>query len=195
AAYDFYDKFLYNEEKQKVYIRRGFPLAKMISSTDWEAMGSELVNENKSGLHGVDLITTEVKSAVYGEGFKFDMHCHSAEEKIKNASKVKYLFFSYSLDCRDVEVRIGEGELFKDYFDKWLLQYMKYKEIYPTKRFQRSIGFNVVKKRCNMVMEIKNRQLVFPINIDLQSQRNMLWIQLDHSPATPQNSTLLQEHS
>ena len=164
AAYTFFRNHIYNEDKQQVYLRRGFPLARMIPPHDWECLGAELINENKNGHYGQDLKTCDVKSAVYGQAFGWDFHYVSAIDKINQALELNYIFVTYSLNLKDIEVRVGTGEQFRDFFDKWRNQYADYSKKYPTKRFQRSIPFKAVKERGEIILNIEALTITHPSN-------------------------------
>ncbi len=160
-AYDFYQKHIYNVEKQALLRKYNFPLAGSVSFTDWELFAAIFTGEKKQGQSGADLSKYEVKSAIMGNGFEYQYHLHSGLEKLNDDKSVDHLFVSYSRDYQNAEIRLVKGDELAGTFEKWLPGLKKnYSGESPRQRYRKSVGSAKASKMGEVVMSIKSGKLI-----------------------------------
>ena len=93
-AYQFYKKYIFNKEKQKLLEMHGFSIPGSVSSSDWELFAAILVGRKAAAGYGADLEGLEIKSAQMGSSFEYQYHKHTGLEKLKDDMKVNHLFIS-----------------------------------------------------------------------------------------------------
>lgn len=132
--------------------------------SDWEVFASMLVDDLGQKLAaGVDLTNYEVKSAKKGGGYEYQYHKNSGREKLLKDAKVGHLFFEYSGNLREVDLRYIHGsDLTEQYFGKWLEEFPKTPDDYKGERFRRSIPNGVVRKTGKLLMSLKDGEVAYP---------------------------------
>ncbi len=160
-AHEFYKKFIYNDEKQTLLKKHNLPVAGSVPSCDWELFGAILTGDAHKERYGSDLLNHEIKSSVYGASFEYQYHLHGGKKKILDDMKVNHIFFSYSPDYRNVEVRAMKGAALKKKFKAWVpgLE-ANYKGPNRKQRYRRSISFGIVKKEGKLIMKLEQGELV-----------------------------------
>src|SRR5690349_14831268 len=103
----FFHSYMYGplQGRLRLYAARSIPPAVALPA-DWEVFASMLVNDlgRKFG-PGVDLANFEVKSAKRGSSFEYQYHKNTGLEKLAKDKKVGHLFFSYTDNLREVDLR------------------------------------------------------------------------------------------
>ena len=97
-AYDYYKKFVRNEERFQLLEKHNFKLAGCVPSVDWELFGSILTGDQGKDGYGSDLGKHEVKSAVEHASFEYQYHLNAGEHKLNEDMVVDHIFNSYSPD-------------------------------------------------------------------------------------------------
>jgi len=160
-AYDFYQKFIYNEEHQKLLHTHKLHVAGSIPSVDWELFGAILTGDKGKKGYGSDLKRHEIKSAVEGASFEYQYHLRGGQKKLTEDMGVRHLFLSYSPNYKNLSVRILVGEKLKDTFSSWLPKLVEnYSGPNRKQRYRKNVSFGFVKKNGTVVMEIKDGKLV-----------------------------------
>lgn len=160
-AYDFYKKFIYNEEKQVLLTKHNFRIAGSVPSVDWELFGAILTGDDGKGGYGSDLLHHEIKSSVGVSSFEYQYHLHGGEQKLLDDAIVNHLFISYSPDYKNIEVRLVQGSFLKSKFQSWLSALRKnYRGNNPRQRYRRSIPYGTVKKEGKLMMKVELGELV-----------------------------------
>lgn len=160
-AYNFYQKFIHNEELQKLLHSYELHVAGSVPSVNWELFGAILTGDKGRKGYGSDLKKHEIKSALSNASFEYQYHLRGGQKKLIEDMEVKHLFISYSPDYKDVVVRILPGEALKEKFIAWLPKLVEnYEGLKPKQRFRRSIAFGLVKKSGVSIMQIKGGKLV-----------------------------------
>ncbi|MEC4818257.1 MAG: hypothetical protein SAK29_34040 [Scytonema sp. PMC 1069.18] len=104
-AYEFYRKFIYNEELINLLREYNIRIPGSISPQLWELFGAILTGDKGTGTYGADLSNYEVKSSIDGNSFEYQYHLRTGRDKLLKDMTVDHLFVSYSRDYRNVTVR------------------------------------------------------------------------------------------
>lgn len=161
AAFDFYKKFIFNEEKRTLLGKHNLHVTGSVPSRDWELFGAILTGDDGKQGYGSDLQHHEIKSSVLGASFEYQYHLHAGKQKLLEDSKVDHIFISYSPDYKDVEVRIMRGSELKAKFKSWMPGLIKnYEGPNHRQRYRKNIAFGVVKKEGQLIMKIARGELV-----------------------------------
>jgi len=160
-AHAYYKKFIYNEEKQRLFKKHNLPIPGSVPSCDWELFGAILTGDDHKERYGSDLQNHEIKSSIYGASFEYQYHLNGGKKKLLDDMKVDHVFFSYSPDYRNVEVRVVKGAVLKSKFKSWMpgLE-ANYKGPNRKQRYRRSIPFGTVKKEGVLIMKLEQGELV-----------------------------------
>lgn len=158
----FFHAYMYGplQGKLRLYQVRQIPPGSVAMSSDWEVFASMLVNDlgRKLGA-GIDLANHEVKSAKRGGGYEYQYHKHGGREKLTKDMQVGHLFFDYGDNLREVDLRYAHGSAMKEqFFQRWLDEFP---EPYQ-QRYRKSIPYGWVKERGELLMTIKDGEVVFP---------------------------------
>ncbi len=157
----FFHAYMYGplQGKLRLYGARGIPAGSVAMSSDWEVFASMLVNDlgRKFG-PGVDLVNHEVKSAKRGGSYEYQYHKHSGKEKLVRDVEVGHLFFDYTGDLREVDLRYLHGSELKQFFGTWLTDYP---DPYP-QRYRKNIPYGFVKKQGKLLMTLRDGEVVYP---------------------------------
>jgi hypothetical protein len=160
-AYEFYKKFIYNEERQQLLKDYQLHVAGSVPSVDWELFGAILTGDKGKVGYGSDLSKHEIKSAILGASFEYQYHLRGGQKKLMEDMGVKHLFISYSRDYKNVEVRIIVGEKLKETFSGWLPNLLKnYSGPNRKQRYRKNISLGFVKENGILIMEIKEGKLI-----------------------------------
>ena len=160
GAFDFYNRYIYNEEHQKLLAEHGFSTAGSIAPVNWELFASILTGDNGKSGYGSDLDNFEVKSAVEGGGFEYQYHLHGGKTKLKDDMVVNHVFVSYSRDYRNITVRLIKGDLLKPKFESWLPGLIEnYEGKNRKQRYRKSISYGYVKKNGVVVLSASGGKL------------------------------------
>ena len=159
----FFHAYMYGplQGKLRLYKARGVHVEKGVTmSADWEVFASMLVRDVGSKLgKGIDLAGHEVKSALGGGSFEYQYHKNSGLAKLRNDMRVGHLFFSHWDYLKRVEVRYVHGkQAKKEFFGVWL---KKFPTPYP-QRYRKQIPFGWVKRHGQLILELKDGEVVFP---------------------------------
>ncbi len=160
-AYEFYKKFIYNEEKQTLLAKHRLHVSGSVPSIDWELFGAILTGDKGKAGYGSDLEDHEIKSSLDKCSFEYQYHLNGGKNKLREDMRVNHVFISYSPDYRSIEVRyIGEGKL-KSTFGAWLPGLEKnYSGDLPRQRYRKSISYGIVKREGKLIMKVENGDLV-----------------------------------
>jgi hypothetical protein len=158
----FFHAYMYGplQGKLRLYGARAIPQGSVAMSSDWEVFASMLVNDmgRKFGA-GIDLTNYEVKSAKRPGGYEYQYHKLAGREKLVKDMEVGHLFFDWADNLREVDLRYAHGAAMKEqFFDKWLLEFP---EPYQ-QRYRNSVSYGWVKKNGELLMTIKDGEVVFP---------------------------------
>ncbi|WP_169267303.1 MULTISPECIES: hypothetical protein [Brasilonema] len=163
-AYDFYRKFIYNEELISLLREYNIRIPGSISPQLWELFGAILTGDTGTGSYGADLSNYEVKSSIDGNAFEYQYHLRTGRGKLLKDMTVDHLFVSYSRDYRNVTVRQLGGDFLSEIFRSWL---PGLEERYGTqeflRRYRKNISNSTVKVHGRVVMSIKDGMLTFPM--------------------------------
>jgi hypothetical protein len=157
AAYEFYKKFIYNREKEKLFKEYNFPTNGTVPPVDWEVFCAILFSANKKE-GGCDLDGYEIKSAKEGNSFEYQYHKKSGLEKIREEFLVKHIYISYNNRYKDVVVRAMPGEDLKEKLGVWE---GTIEENYQNgkQRCRKSLTYKFVCERSEIIMEIQGGSL------------------------------------
>ncbi|MEK7133790.1 MAG: hypothetical protein AAB804_01830 [Patescibacteria group bacterium] len=159
-AYNFYKKFIYNEEKQSLFKQHNLPIAGSIPSIDWELFGAILTGDDHKTRYGSDLEHHEIKSSVGVSSFEYQYHLHGGIQKLADDMKVDHIFISYSPDYKNIEVRMIEGAALKEKFESWLPGLKaNYEGANRKQRYRRSIAYGIVKRIGKTIMKVEGGEL------------------------------------
>lgn len=165
----FFHAYMYGpiQGKLRIYGARKVSWKAVAMPSDWEVFGSMLVDDLGQKLAaGVDLTNYEVKSAKRTAkrkgGYEYQYHKISGRGKLIEDAKVGHLFFEYSENLREVDLRYMHGSDLSFYFEKWLEEFPVSPEDYEGDRFRRQIPYGVVKKKGKLLMALKDGEVVFP---------------------------------
>ena len=160
-AYDFYNKFIHNEEHQALLSKHGFSTAGSIAPVNWEVFASILTGDMGKQGYGADLDHFEVKSSVNRNSFEYQYHLNGGKTKLKDDMEVNHIFISYSRDYKDIEVRLVEGRVLKPIFESWMEGLVKnYEGPNRRQRYRKSIAFGLVASNGVTVLKTLNGKLV-----------------------------------
>lgn len=160
-AYDFYRRFIYNEELQVLLREHHIHVAGSVPSGHWELFGAILTGDDGKVGYGSDLEHHEVKSAQGRGGFEYQYHLHGGKRKLLDDMVVDHLFISYSPDYRDIDVRVMKGVALKKRFDGWMPGLIaNYDGPNPKQRYRRSVSFGVVAKNGDLILQVRQGELV-----------------------------------
>lgn len=160
-AYDFYRKFIYNKELQAILAQHNFHSAGSVPSKIWEVFAAILTGDEGKEGYGADLEHHEVKSAKDGGSFEYQYHLKAGKIKLEEDMTVNHIFISYSVDYKDVEVRLVEGEKLKETFESWLPGLIKnYGGSNPRQRYRKSVSYGFVKANGVLILKTSNGNLV-----------------------------------
>ena len=159
-AYQFYKKFIFNDEKLKLFEMHGFEKIGSVPPIDWELFASILINEGASKGHGADLINFEVKSAKIGSSFEYQYHKFTGLKKLQEDMKVNHLFISYSESYEEVIVRILIPSQVEKVFKAWKGELKKnYEDGSDKQRFRKSVSFGFVRDNAEVIFYIEKGKL------------------------------------
>lgn len=160
-AYDFYRKFIFNEEHQAILTEHGFHVAGSISSINWEAFASILTGDRGKAGYGSDLDNFEVKSSVDKSSFEYQYHLNGGKVKLHDDMEVSHIFVSYSSDYKNIEVRVVEGKILKPTFESWLPGLIaNYEGSNRKQRYRKSISYGFVVANGSVVLKTLDGKLV-----------------------------------
>jgi hypothetical protein len=160
-AHNFYKKFIYNEEKQALLKKHGLRVSGSVPSVDWELFGAILTGDDAKMGYGADLEHHEIKSAGDKGSFEYQYHLKGGVSKLIDDMKVRHVFISYSPDYKDLKVRIVDGSALKEKFKGWMPKLKaNYKGPNRLQRFRRSISYGTVLRLGEVIMEIRQSEIV-----------------------------------
>lgn len=155
-AYDFYRKFVYNEELQALLHKHKRHVAGSVPSIYWELFGAILTGDKGKDGYGSDLEHYEIKSSVEGASFEYQYHLHGGKQKLVEDTQVDHVFFSYSPDYKNVDVRLVKGEALKTKFDSWMPGLVKnYNGKNRKQRYRKSISFGTVREKGELILQVR----------------------------------------
>jgi len=160
-AFEYYDKHINRQERFKLLLIHKLRVPGSIHSIDWELFGSILTGDIGKYGYGSDLTNHEVKSAKEGSAFEYQYHLNTGEIKLRDDKSVEHIFISYSPDYKNVVVRKVAGYELADIFASWEEGLRaNYTGSTRKQRFRRSISYQTIVKKGEIVMQIKNCQLI-----------------------------------
>jgi hypothetical protein len=160
-AFEFYRKFIYNEEHQATLKEHGFHVAGSVASVNWEVFASILTDDKGKEGYGSDLTQHEVKSSVDGASFEYQYHLNAGKVKLHEDMEVNHIFISYSPDYKDIEVRLVEGHKLKETFEKWMPGLIEnYEGPTPKQRYRKSVSYGFVKSNGVLILKTQDGNLV-----------------------------------
>lgn len=160
AAYDFYRKFIYNEELQSLLREHNRHVAGSVPPIYWELFGAILTGDKGKVGYGSDLEHHEVKSSIDGASFEYQYHLHGGKQKLLEDSQVDHVFISYSPDYKDIDVRLVKGEKLKEKFDGWMPGLVSnYNGKNRKQRYRKSISFGIVKAKGDIILQVRDGAL------------------------------------
>lgn len=155
-AYDFYRKFIHNEELQTLLKKHKRHVAGSVPSIYWELFGAILTGDKGKDGYGSDLEHYEIKSSVEGASFEYQYHLHGGKQKLIEDTQVDHIFFSYSPDYKDVDVRLVKGDELRPKFDSWMPGLVKnYNGKNRKQRYRKSISFGMVKAKGKLILQVR----------------------------------------
>jgi hypothetical protein len=165
-AFNFYKKFIYNEEKLALLRLHNLPIAGSVPPVEWELFGAIMTRDVHKNRYGSDLEGHEIKSSIATGSFEYQYHLRGGRQKLNDDMVVDHVFISYSPDYKDIEVRLMKGAQLKEKFKSWLPALKKnYKGPNRRQRFRRSIARGLVKKNGRLIMKIEKGELVKLVNV------------------------------
>lgn len=160
-AYEFYRKFIYNEEQQRLLLEHQLHVAGSVPSVIWELFGAILTGDKGKKGYGSDLSEHEIKSAISGSSFEYQYHFHGGKKKLEDDMCVNHIFINYSRDYKQVDVRFIEGGMLKEIFSSWMPKLLEnYTGPNRKQRYRKNIPFGFVKKNGVLLMEVKDGELL-----------------------------------
>lgn len=115
----FFHAYMYGplQGKLRLYGARKIPAGPIAMSSDWEVFASMLVNDlgRKFGA-GIDLANYEVKSAKRGGSYEYQYHKFRGRDDLTRHREVGHLFFEYSNNLNEVDLRYLHGTQLVDFF-------------------------------------------------------------------------------
>jgi hypothetical protein len=162
----FFHAYMYGplQGKLRIYGARKISAGAVATPRDWEVFASMIVNDVGQKLAaGIDLTNYEVKSAKRKAGYEYQYHKFSGREKLIKNAEVGHLFFEYSDDLGEVNLRYMHGsQLAASYFDKWLSKFPEKPEDYQGERWRKQIPFGTVVKNGKLLMRLVDGEVDFP---------------------------------
>jgi hypothetical protein len=157
----FFHAYMYGplQGKLRLYGARNIPAGPIAMSSDWEVFASMLVNDlgRKFGA-GIDLTNYEVKSAKRGGSYEYQYHKIRGREDLVRHRQVGHLFFEYSDNLQEVDLRYLHGSQLAEFFKQWL-------DEFPTpyqQRYRKSVPYGYVKENGTLLMSLKDGEVSFP---------------------------------
>ena len=162
-AYAFYKKFIldYANDKTDIYERYGFNLQGSVGSKDWEVFAAILLGDKAKPGDGADLMNHEVKSALLGNSFEYQYHKNRGLEKLEEDKAVDHVFVARSSTYADVSVWFLERNHLIPIFDNWLPELSQNYLGGTRQHFRRSISYTFVTTHGELLLEIRDGQLVY----------------------------------
>jgi hypothetical protein len=161
-AYEFYRKYIYNEELIGLLREYNIRIPGSISPQLWELFGAILTDDRGTGSYGADLNNYEVKSSIDNNSFEYQYHLRTGRSKLLK-DIIDHLYVSYSRDYRTVIVRKLTGDFLREIFQSWL---PGLEERYGTqesnRRYRKNISYSTVKAHGQIVMSVQDGILTFP---------------------------------
>jgi hypothetical protein len=162
-AYEFYIKFIYNQELISLLREYNIRIPGSISPQIWELFGAILTADIGTGSYGADLCNYEVKSSIDGNSFEYQYHLKTGRYKLLKDITVDHLFLSYSRDYRNVVVRQMRGDFLTEIFQSWLPGLEeRYSSQESNRRYRKNISYITVQTHGQVVMRIHDGTLVSP---------------------------------
>ena len=118
---------------------------------------------------GIDLANHEVKSAKRGSSYEYQYHKNTGRDKLVRDGEVGHLFFDYSDNLSEVDLRYLHGSKLTQFFQKWL-------DEWPDpylQRYRKNIPYGFVKNNGILLMTLKNGEVVFPALAITQEPRSV----------------------
>ena len=160
-AFNFYKKFIYNEELQTLLHKHKRHIAGSVPSVYWELFGAILTGDKGKDGYGSDLEHHEVKSAGNDGSFEYQYHFHTGQKKLVEDANVDHVFVSYSSDYKDIDVRLVKGVDLKIKFESWMPGLKKnYKGKTRKQRYRKSISLGTVKRLGKTIVKVRQGELV-----------------------------------
>ncbi len=109
---------------------------------------------------GTDLMNHEVKSASVGNSFEYQYHKNNGLEKLEADKTVDHIFIARSKTYSDVSVWVVDCNKLTDTFDSWLPELKQNYLGGARQRFRRSVTYSFVMRHGELLLEIRDGQLV-----------------------------------
>ncbi|MBW4612862.1 MAG: hypothetical protein KME21_06185 [Desmonostoc vinosum HA7617-LM4] len=162
-AYDFYKKYIYNQELISLLREYNIRIPGSISPQLWELFGAILTGDRGTGSYGADLNNYEIKSSLDTNSFEYQYHLKTGQGKLLKDMIVDHVFVSYSRDYRNITVRQLPGDFLLEIFQSWLPGLEeRYSNQESNRRYRKSISYSTVKTHGQVVMNIQDGILIFP---------------------------------
>ncbi len=161
AAFAYYAEHIHRQTRFDLLEEHHFAIAGSIPSIDWELFGAILTGDDRKTGYGSDLKDHEVKSAVEGSSFEYQYHRHGGLAKLDEDKAVDHVFVSYARNYKRVTVRLVDRAQLSPIFESWrdgLI--LNYQGTAPRQRYRKSIPYGTVTQKGEVVLLIKNSQLV-----------------------------------
>ncbi|MGZ0656006.1 hypothetical protein ACWPKS_10420 [Coraliomargarita sp. W4R72] len=175
AAFEFYRSYIYDAPFIELLKKYNMKVAGSVPPVKWELFGALLTGSKGAGGIGADLVGWEVKSAIEGGQYEYQYHLRTGLNKLVEDCRVSHLFCSYDRSYLNVTVRALHGSILaSQYFDAWKPRYLKnYDENAESKsrlqRFRRAVNHSFVKKHGELILEIKDGELLYTNEVALRS--------------------------
>lgn len=159
-AYEFYRKYIYNEELINLLREYNIRIPGSISPQLWELFGAILTGDRGTGNYGADLTNYEVKSSTEGNSFEYQYHLRTGQNKLLKDMTIDHVFVSYSRDYRNITVRQLTGDFVSEIFQSWLPGLEeRYGSQESNRRYRKSISYKTVITSGQVVMSVQNGML------------------------------------
>lgn len=99
-----------------------------------------------------------MKSAKRGGTYEYQYHKNTGRNKLARDAEVGHVFFDYSDNLDQVDLRYLHGSKLDEFFGKWLDEYP---DAYP-QRYRKNIPYGFVKNNGTLLMTLENGEVVFP---------------------------------
>ncbi|MBD2195250.1 MULTISPECIES: hypothetical protein [Calothrix] len=163
-AYEFYRKYIYNEELISLLREYNIRIPGSISPQIWELFGAILTGDRGTGSYGADLSNYEVKSSIDNNSFEYQYHLRTGRNKLLKDMAVDHLYVSYSRDYKNVTVRKLTGDFLKEIFQNWLPGLEeRYSTQESNRRYRKNISYSIVKAHGQVVMSVQDGILTYPL--------------------------------
>ena len=161
-AFDYYQRFIINEDKFKIFKDYNISVPGSVSNFDWECFAAIIINsKGRIRWGGADLVDAEVKSAVIKNGFCYHYYRDSGERRIEDDKQIKHVFISYSPDYTNVIVRIANGKQLAHIFESWkekmIESYAKLQK--GDIQFRKNISYKQNLEYGKLIMKIEDKKL------------------------------------